>query len=96
MIELQEKLTALKGFLDISGKQSRLVVLDEQLNDPNLWNDPDNARKVTQESTRTRRVVDDYAKLEGDVIGLSEMLDMANEEEKTSLEPDVLEIRPQS
>jgi peptide chain release factor 2 len=91
MIELQDKLTALSGFLDISGKQARLAVLDEQLNDPNLWNDPENARKVTQESTRTRRVVDDYAKLEGDVTGLAEMLEIATEEEAASLEPDVLE-----
>ena len=91
MIELQEKLTALKGFLDISGKQSRLTVLDEQLNDPNLWGDPDNARKVTQESTKTRRVVDDYNRLEGDVTGLAEMLEIATEDEAVSLEPDVLD-----
>jgi peptide chain release factor 2 len=63
--------------------------LDKQIEDPTLWNDADNARKVTKEATALRRVVDDYRSLESDVTGLSEMLEIASEEEKASLEADV-------
>ena len=79
------------GIFDIPGKQKRLVQLDLEINDPNIWNDPENARKVTSESARARRVVDDFTSLESDVTGLSEMLEMANPEEVTSLQPDVEE-----
>ena len=44
---------------------------------------------MTQEATRLRRVVEDYVRLENDVTGLSEMLEIASEDEKASLEPDV-------
>lgn len=63
--------------------------MDKQIEDPTLWNDADNARKVTKEATALRRVVDDYRSLESDVTGLSEMLEIASEEEKASLEADV-------
>jgi peptide chain release factor 2 len=77
------------GIFDIGGKSSRLNVLDRQIEDPSLWNDADNARKVTKEATALRRVVDDYKRLEDDVSGLMEMLEIASEEEKQSLEADV-------
>ncbi len=77
------------GIFDIPGKTNKLKTLDEQLNDPNLWSDPDNARKVTQESTQLRRVTTDFARLESDVTGLSEMLEMASAEERLELQPDI-------
>jgi peptide chain release factor 2 len=68
-----------------------LTVLDESLNDPNLWNDASNARSVTKEATALRRVVDDFNRLESDVMGLAEMLTLASETELVELEPDVLD-----
>ena len=79
------------GIFDIPGKTARLVDLGAQIEDPTLWNDADNARKVTKEATTLRRVVDDYNHLEGDVSGLAEMLEIASEEERISLEGDVLD-----
>jgi peptide chain release factor 2 len=38
-----------------------------------------------------RRVVDDFTRLESDVLGLGEMLEVASEEERIELEPDLLE-----
>jgi peptide chain release factor 2 len=58
-----------------------------------LWNDPDNARKVTQESSRLRKVVTDYERLSSDVEGLSEMLELASSEEAESLAADVADVR---
>ncbi|HEX2864419.1 MAG TPA: peptide chain release factor 2 [Deinococcales bacterium] len=89
MTELQEKLTALRGYLDIPGKERRLVDLDPLVNDPDLWNDPDRARQVTQESSRLRKVVDDYARLSDDVQGLAELLEMATPDEAAGLQADV-------
>lgn len=51
------------------------------MNDPGLWNDPDNARKISQESARLRRVVDTFARLQSDLGGLEELLELAEAEE---------------
>lgn len=93
MNELQEKLAALRGYLDIPGKGRRLSALDADLNDPALWNEPERARKVTQEASRLRRVTDDYARLENDVTGLVEMLAIADANEAAGLAGDVEDAR---
>jgi len=72
-----------------------LAELDPQLNDPGLWNDPDNARKISQEATRLRRVVEEFGSLEGEVSGLEELLEIATDEEAEELaaERDRVEAR---
>ena len=70
---------------DIPGKTRRLNELDRELSDPELWNDSDRARKVTQEAGTVRRIVEEYNALNSDAQGLSEMLDMADAEEQEML-----------
>lgn len=69
------------GIFDIAGKRSRLSELEPVLNDPDLWNDPDNARRISQESARLRRVVDGYSRLSDDLEGLEELFELAEDEE---------------
>ena len=51
-----------------------------------MWNDPDRARKLTQEGARLRRVVDGFNRLVNDVEGLSELAEIAGEDEAEELE----------
>ena len=69
------------GIFDIAGKRSRLSELEPVLNDPDLWNDPDNARRISQESARLRRVVDGYSRQSDDLEGLEELFELAEDEE---------------
>jgi len=62
-----------------------LAELEPELNDPGLWNDPDNARKISQEATRVRRVVDEFSALEGEIGGLAELLEIATDDEADEL-----------
>jgi bacterial peptide chain release factor 2 (bRF-2) len=71
---------------DIPGKTRRLNELDRELSDPDLWNDQSRARQVTQEAGSVRKIVEEYAGLTSDAQGLSEMLDLADEEERELLE----------
>lgn len=71
---------------DIPGKARRLNELDRELSDPALWNDSGRARQVTQEAGSLRRVVEEYGTLQADAQGLSEMLELADEEEKVMLD----------
>ena len=43
------------GIFDIPQKETRLKELERRLEDPSLWNDPEAARKVSQEAARLRR-----------------------------------------
>jgi len=80
------------GIFDLAGKQARLAELEPELNDPNLWNDPDRARRVNQEAARLRRVVESFTALENDVQGLSELLEIASTEEVEELEGERVRI----
>ncbi len=62
--------------------------LEPQLNEPGLWNDPDKAKQLTQEASRLRRVIEQFDTLEGDVVGLDELLEIATDEELQELEPE--------
>ncbi|AXG99764.1 peptide chain release factor 2 [Deinococcus wulumuqiensis] len=86
MQELLEKLASLREYLDIPGKTRRLNELDRELSDPDLWNDQNRARQVTQEAGSVRKIVEEYGGLTADAQGLSEMLELADEEERAMLE----------
>lgn len=65
------------GIFDIAGKEARFKELEPLLNDPALWNDAERAKSVSQESTKLKKVIDSYTRLEGDVTGLSELYELA-------------------
>ena len=69
------------GIFDIASKTSRLAELEPRLNDPNLWNNPDEAKKITQETTRLKKVIETFELLESDIEGLAELYELASEDE---------------
>jgi peptide chain release factor 2 len=67
-----------RGIFDLDGKRTRLVELDGQIAEPDLWDDPRRAASLNQEASRIR---DDIATWElltqraGDARDLAAMLD---------------------
>jgi peptide chain release factor 2 len=70
----------------VPGKEARLKVLEPQLSDSALWNNPDKARKVSQEAAQLRKVLESFKKLESDVQGLAELYEIASESELAELD----------
>ncbi|WDA59595.1 peptide chain release factor 2 [Deinococcus aquaticus] len=93
MQELLEKLASLREYLDIPGKARKLNELDRELSDPELWNNAARARQVTQEAGTVRRIVEGYTSLESDAQGLSEMLEMADADEREMLAEEQVSIQ---
>ncbi|WP_157205860.1 peptide chain release factor 2 [Calidithermus timidus] len=89
LLTLQHRLDALRGYLDIAGKESRLKELELKLGDPGLWNNPAEARAISQESTRLRRVVEGYRRLESDLQGLLELWPEMSAEEREQMQPEL-------
>lgn len=77
------------GIFDIPGKESRLKELESKINDPALWNNPAEARSVTQESSRLRRVVENYKKLESNLQGLLELWPELSTEEQSGFQAEL-------
>ena len=50
-----------------------------------MWSNPDEAKKVTQESTQLRRIIKSYETLEGDIEGLEELFEIATDDELEEL-----------
>lgn len=59
------------------------------MSDPEFWNDPDSARDISQEATQLKDAVEGYKKLVTDIEDAKLMLDMAIEEEDTSMESEL-------
>ena len=56
------------------------------MSDPDFWNDPDSARDISQEATQLKDAVEGYKKLVTDIEEAKLMLEMAIDEEDTSME----------
>jgi peptide chain release factor 2 len=61
--------------------------------DPGFWNDPERARALTQEATRLRRVVEGFERLHDDVVGLAELWEMADDDDKEELEAEEARVQ---
>ncbi|HUQ40813.1 MAG TPA: peptide chain release factor 2 [Acidimicrobiales bacterium] len=59
---LRKRLSEAEGYLDLDGLRQRLAALEPEVARPDLWDDPDRARKVT---TEYGRLGDDVRLLEG-------------------------------
>jgi peptide chain release factor 2 len=69
-----------------------LELLQPQLNDPNLWNDPDNARRVSQEATQLKRVIDAFDTVSDDVQGLTELYELVEGDEEQELDDELQRV----
>lgn len=69
------------GFFDPDKIQSQLNELDIQVNDENLWNNPDSARAILQKKAALEKTLRDLTTLESDYSSLRELYDIAPEDQ---------------
>ncbi len=79
------------GYLKIDAARARLAELEAQASAPDLWDDPDAARKVTSELSSVRDDVTLVDDLDGRVSDLETLFELAKEEDDTSVEPEIAE-----
>ncbi|MGO1490658.1 MAG: peptide chain release factor 2, partial [Psychrobacter sp.] len=79
----------LRRYLDFDGKQERLEEVNLELENPELWNDPERATKINKEKSHLDGVIDVVVSLETTLEDASAMLELAVEAEDESLLTDV-------
>ncbi|OXL23744.1 peptide chain release factor 2 [Psychrobacter sp. DAB_AL32B] len=77
------------GIFDFDGKQERLEEVNLELENPELWNDPERATKINKEKSLLDGVIDVVVSLETTLEDASAMLELAVEAEDESLLADV-------
>ena len=76
LIDMREDVAELANALRITDLKAKAAELEAQTLDPNFWNNPDAANKITQEIKRSRDTIEEYEKLCArleDTIALAEM-----------------------
>ncbi len=79
--ELRQRLDDARNFLDLEGKQAELDELREQASSPDLWNDPDQARTVSQKLARHEALFERVGGLESSIDDAEVLLELAAEAE---------------
>ena len=93
---LTSRSAALSQHLQLEEKTLRLEEVLRELEDPDLWSDPDKAQATAQEKSKLENICQTFERTEGVLGDAPELLEMANEEgdEETvdSVEADLEEI----
>ncbi len=77
--ELRQRLEDARKFLDLDGKQAELEELREQASSPDLWDEPDQARAVSQRLARHEALFERVGGLEGSIDDAEVLLELAAE-----------------
>ena len=70
---------------DPAGLKEKLTSIEEEMNKPGFWDDPDKAQKVAQEANNLKSEVDTFTSLETKVDDLDTLWEMAMEEKDDTL-----------
>ncbi|WP_280563621.1 peptide chain release factor 2 [Chromohalobacter sp. 48-RD10] len=79
--DLSERTDVLRGYLDYAAKQERLEEVTRELENPDVWSDPDYAQNLGKERATLVAVVETFDALDRGLTDHQELLDLAVMEE---------------
>jgi len=84
-------------FLDITGKQKQILVLEEQMSQQGFWDRPDAAREVVSEASALKGITGPAEKLRRrveDVVAMVELMDESEGEDALDFEAEIAAAAP--
>ncbi|MGE6791533.1 peptide chain release factor 2 [Pseudomonas guineae] len=87
--DLSERTQTIRGYLDYDHKHDRLVEVNRELEDPNVWNNPEYAQNLGRERAALALIVDTLDDLNGSLGDSRDLLEMAAEEDDQAAADDV-------
>ncbi|MBS7386508.1 MAG: peptide chain release factor 2 [Alphaproteobacteria bacterium] len=75
--QIHDDISAVRGFLDPEKLQSQIDELNIQANDPELWNNPDNARAILQKKSSLEKALVELVHMESEYATLRELYEIA-------------------
>lgn len=102
---LNRKSNNLGGFFDVPGKKKELEKLENKISEPDFWNNPSEAQKVTQQRSRLEKLITEQEKFEAAVADAEVLFEFAETDEASlheltdlikRLEPEVNEAETEA
>ncbi|WP_394005226.1 peptide chain release factor 2 [Luteimonas sp. WGS1318] len=81
IVDLKGRLDALRGYLDYDARRERLEEVERELEDPNVWNDPERAQALGRERSTLDKTVNGIRSLTEGLDGANELLELAESEQ---------------
>ncbi|NBI27744.1 peptide chain release factor 2 [Chengkuizengella marina] len=91
MREIANRITQLRGSLDLDLKQEQIANYEEKMSAPDFWDDQNKAQKVISEVNAIKSVVEQFEGLATESDDTMLMLELAEEEKDESLVSDIIE-----
>jgi peptide chain release factor 2 len=89
LVELRRRVHDARAYLHVDTNRARLADLEAEAARPDLWDDPEAARRVTTEMARVRDDVQLVDDLEGRLSDVETLHELAREEGDDSQEPEI-------
>lgn len=80
LADLERSLTSIEAVSDLESKHAEIAELEKQASAPDLWDDQENAQKVTSRLSHLQGDVERIAKLRGRLEDLGVLVELATEE----------------
>ena len=77
---LRDEVIQAKQALQFDGLNENLAILDEQLNQPEIWNNPDHAQGVAKKAAALRQTIQPWQTLDVQLKDLLELIDLGDDE----------------
>ncbi|MGH8354829.1 MAG: peptide chain release factor 2 [Pseudomonas sp.] len=87
--DLSERTQTIRGYLDYDHKHDRLTEVERELEDPNVWNNPEYAQNLGRERASLAQIVETLDELSGGLADARDLLEMAAEEDDQGAVDDV-------
>ncbi|WP_156777058.1 peptide chain release factor 2 [Nitrococcus mobilis] len=78
--DLQGRIESLRGYLDYEACQHRLEEVSRELEQPDVWNDPERAHELNRERVRLQTLVSSLERLTRGLADTAELLELARTE----------------
>ncbi|MES2821195.1 MAG: peptide chain release factor 2 [Pseudomonadota bacterium] len=88
--DLSERSQTIRGYLDYDQKHDRLTEVNRELEDPNVWNNPEYAQNLGRERALLAQIVETLDTMSAGLGDARELLDMAAEEDDEGAVADVV------
>ena len=92
LVALRQRLDQASGYLRIEELGTRRAELEEEMADPDLWNDQDRGRRVQVDLSRVIEDLDHHAGLVARLEDVETLVELAVEEDEESLESEITEV----
>jgi peptide chain release factor 2 len=90
--DLRRRLVEAEAYLKVAEGRNRLIELEAEVGRPDLWDDPDRARRVNTDYANTKDDLDLFDRLAGSIEDVETLHELARDEGDESQEPEIADM----